>query len=125
MSKLSNAKILVIDEDVFARHGLADDLRSYSAMVRMAHGVEDASALLQQHEFDAVVFDMTQLQDQFCSILKSKNPNHGNKPIFIVHSSPAKIGRRILASPEIFRIFAKPCNTNGIVDAIYMHLSKA
>ena len=124
MSKLNNAKILVIDEDVFVRHGLADDLRSYSASVRMAHGVEDASALLHQYEFDAVVFDMTQLQDQFCSILKSNNP-HGNKPIFIVHSSPAKIGRRILASPEIFRIFPKPCNTNGIVDAIHMYLNKA
>jgi DNA-binding NtrC family response regulator len=125
MGKLDNARILVIDKDIFARHSLADDLASYSATVRMAHGIDDASELMQQSTFDAVVFDVDMIQDGLRRLLRKTNHSSDNKPVFIAYSSLSNINRCMLASPEIFRIFIKPCNTNGIVDSIYMHLNKA
>lgn len=124
MGKLSNANVLVIDKDIFARHSLADDLASYSATVRMAHGIDDATELMRKSEFDAIVFDVNMIQDEFRKLFNKTNTQTDNKPIFIVYSSLANINRQALACPEIFRIFVKPCNTNGIVDSIYMHLNK-
>ncbi|MBL9008838.1 MAG: hypothetical protein JNJ46_31550 [Myxococcales bacterium] len=124
MGKLSNANILVIDKDVFARHSLADDLASYSATVRTAREIEDATELMRQSDFDAVIFDINLTPDKFRELFNTQNRHGDNKPVFIAYLALSNINRCALARPEIFRIFVKPCNTNGIVDSIYMHLNK-
>jgi len=125
MGKLNNATVLVIDKDIFARHSLADDLASYSATVHMARGMEEAAELMRQQHFDAIVFDVNVVRDCLRELFGNPSLAGDNKPIFIMYSSLSSINRTALASPEIFRIFVKPCNTNGIVDSIHMHLNKA
>ena len=99
MGKLSNANILVIDKDVFARHSLADDLASYSATVRTAREIEDATELMRQSDFDAVIFDINLTPDKFRELFNTQNRHGDNKPVFIAYLALSNINRCALARP--------------------------
>ena len=124
MNRLSNTKILVVDDDVFTRYQLQDEFASYDASVRTAANLDEALDLLNTSQFDVILFDARARIDPKRYLTPQVQLNPNKKPLLIIYSKLSDISLKNLSNPDVFRVFMKPCNTAGIVDSIAMSLNK-
>jgi CheY-like chemotaxis protein len=118
MSKLSNIKILLVDDDANVRSLLKEHLIGHGGLVAEASDGQKAFDKIQSHDFDVVVSDLRGPNKSGADLMSLIRTYSGKAPRMIFMSSFEDISSNKAIEKGDEELYLKPKNVQDLIDLI-------
>ncbi|MFT5291845.1 MAG: DNA-binding NtrC family response regulator, partial [Planctomycetota bacterium] len=121
---MSNARILVVDDEEFVRDSLQAVLEAHGYVVRVASGAQSAIKLLRTEEFDAILTDMRMPQGDGNELLQSARAEGLDVPVLVL-TGASTVGEAVTAMRSgAYDLLEKPVEPERLVGALERALER-
>lgn len=125
MKKLTDKRILIVEDDAMMRETLGEFITDLGARVEMAENGSRALDILQTETFDAVISDIRMPGGDGLSLVKKINETFTIRPLVFLCSGYSDLKDSDYLALNVAQVFEKPFNMNHLVEALEVHLAKA
>ena len=110
--------VLIVDDEPFLREELQESLEFEGYEVLTAGDVPEALTLCDEHSFDYIVTDLKMPKVGGLALLKEVHDRGLNAKVFVVSGHGAESSREEALSLGASACFAKPLDTDALIDAL-------
>ena len=118
MGKLSNIKILLVDDDSDIREILKEHLILHGGLVAEANDGSKAFEMIKMHDFDVVVSDLRMPNTSGIELIKLVRGYAGKAPRMILMSSFADLSSEQARDLGAEGLYLKPQNIKDLIELI-------